>query len=78
MQAQAMARAGVSPDLLAIQQQMAATFLAGRAAGAIQAAAPASAPDVADQLQKLADLRDRGVLTESEFQQQKAKLLGNT
>ena len=78
MQAEAMARAGVSPDLLTIQQQMAAKFLAGRAAEAIQAAAPASGPDVADQLQKLADLRDRGVLTESEFQQQKAKLLGNT
>jgi hypothetical protein len=32
-------------------------------------------PDVADQLSKLADLRDRGVLTEAEFEAQKAKLL---
>jgi len=32
-------------------------------------------PDVADQLTKLADLRDRGVLTDDEFAAQKAKLL---
>jgi Short C-terminal domain len=31
---------------------------------------------VADQLTKLADLRDRGILTETEFQAQKARLLG--
>ena len=31
----------------------------------------------ADQLAKLADLRDRGVLTEEEFNQQKAKLLAS-
>ena len=35
----------------------------------------ASPPDVADELTKLADLRDRGVLTEAEFEAQKAKLL---
>ena len=75
IQAGAMASAGVSPDLLAMQQQMAAKFLEGRGAGAGQTAA--AAPDVADQLSKLADLRDRGVLTDAEFQQQKAKLLGN-
>jgi len=39
------------------------------------AAAPAAPVDVADQLRKLADLRDQGVLTEDEFQAQKAKLL---
>jgi hypothetical protein len=32
-------------------------------------------PDVADQLKKLADLRDSGVLDAEEFAQQKAKLL---
>jgi Short C-terminal domain len=32
-------------------------------------------PDVADQLTKLADLRDRGVLTDAEFEVQKAKIL---
>src|SRR5689334_2302967 len=49
MQGDAMARAGVSADLLAMQQQMAAKFLAGREAGAGQASAPPAAPDVADQ-----------------------------
>jgi hypothetical protein len=38
-----------------------------------QSAAPA---DPADQLTKLADLRDRGVLTDEEFAAQKAKILG--
>ncbi len=32
--------------------------------------------DVADQLQKLAQLREQGVLTDQEFAAQKAKLLG--
>jgi hypothetical protein len=32
-------------------------------------------PDVADELTKLADLRDRGVLTDAEFEAQKAKIL---
>jgi hypothetical protein len=39
--------------------------------------APAAPPlDLADQLRKLADLRDAGVLTEEEFAAQKVKLLG--
>jgi hypothetical protein len=33
-------------------------------------------PDVADELAKLADLRDRGALTDAEFEVQKARLLG--
>jgi hypothetical protein len=32
-------------------------------------------PDPVEQLSKLADLRDRGVLTEAEFQAQKARIL---
>lgn len=32
--------------------------------------------DVADQLERLADLRDRGILTDEEFQREKDKLLG--
>jgi Short C-terminal domain len=32
--------------------------------------------DVADQLRKLAELRDQGVLTDDEFAAQKTKLLG--
>lgn len=36
---------------------------------------PAAAPDMVSQLKGLADLRDQGVLTEEEFQAQKAKVL---
>ena len=41
-----------------------------------QAPAPEAAVDVADQLRKLADLRDQGILTEEEFPAQKSRLLG--
>jgi hypothetical protein len=44
----------------------------------VAAPAPAGAApavDVADQLRKLAELRDQGVLTDDEFAAQKAKLL---
>ena len=41
-------------------------------------AAPAGPPvDLADQLRKLATLRDDGILSEEEFAAQKAKLLGS-
>ena len=40
-------------------------------------AAPAPAPDLVEQLTQLADLKDRGVLTEEEFAAQKARLLGS-
>ena len=46
---------------------------AGTAAPAPASAAPASS--LADQLQQLADLRDRGVLTTAEFEAKKAQLL---
>jgi Short C-terminal domain len=36
----------------------------------------APALDVADQIRKLAELRDRGILTDDEFAAQKARLLG--
>ena len=36
----------------------------------------AAAPDPADEIAKLADLRDRGALTDEEFQAQKKKILG--
>jgi uncharacterized membrane protein YdbT with pleckstrin-like domain len=45
----------------------------GRHAGS---AAPASAPAISTELERLADLRDRGVLTEAEFQNQKKRILG--
>jgi membrane protease subunit (stomatin/prohibitin family) len=41
------------------------------------AAAPApAAEDPIEKLAKLGELRDKGVLTEAEFEEQKAKLLG--
>jgi hypothetical protein len=39
-------------------------------------AAPAGMESVLDQLKQLGELRDAGVLTEAEFEVQKAKLLG--
>jgi hypothetical protein len=39
-------------------------------------AAASSGGSVADEIAKLAALRDKGLLTEAEFQAQKAKLLG--
>jgi uncharacterized membrane protein YdbT with pleckstrin-like domain len=40
-------------------------------------AGSASAPSATTELERLADLRARGVLTEQEFQTQKARILGN-
>jgi Short C-terminal domain len=37
--------------------------------------APAPEPDPIEQLQRLADLKSQGILTEEEFQAQKAKIL---
>ena len=38
--------------------------------------APAAAPDMVTQLKELADLKSQGILTDAEFQAQKAKILG--
>ena len=46
------------------------------AEGSNQRPAAPSSTDVASQLERLADLRDRGVLTDDEFQTQKDKILG--
>jgi hypothetical protein len=46
-----------------------------QAPSASSAGATAAEPDVADELAKLATLRDRGILTDAEFAAQKAKLL---
>jgi membrane protease subunit (stomatin/prohibitin family) len=40
-------------------------------------AAAATAPDPIAQLKDLADLKDKGILTDAEFQAQKAKILGS-
>jgi hypothetical protein len=37
---------------------------------------PAAAPDTVSQLKDLADLKSQGILTEAEFEAQKAKILG--
>ena len=59
---------GAPPAAAAPQPQPAA--VATPTSGSVGAA------DVADQLDRLADLRDRGVLSEEEFQREKDKLLG--
>jgi uncharacterized membrane protein YdbT with pleckstrin-like domain len=41
-----------------------------------QGGGAAASPSTTTELQRLADLRDKGVLTEQEFQAQKAKILG--
>jgi hypothetical protein len=43
----------------------------------LQSRADAQRASIADELSKLAALRDQGVLTEEEFAAQKARLLGN-
>jgi hypothetical protein len=67
------------------QQQAAMQQAAAEAVAAQQAAAPAAAPpaasgagssDVIAQLQQLADLKAQGVLSDEEFANAKAKLLG--
>jgi Short C-terminal domain len=54
--------------------------MGAQAQGAPAAAAPAQgsngAPNTLDQLEKLGSLHSQGVLTDDEFAQQKAKLLG--
>jgi TPP-dependent pyruvate/acetoin dehydrogenase alpha subunit len=42
-----------------------------------QEAAPAAAPDPIERLKELGELRDKGVLTEEEFEAQKAKVLAS-
>jgi hypothetical protein len=61
----------------AAQQQAAMQQAAQQAVAAQQAQAPAPAPavDVVAELQKLAALKDAGILTDEEFAAAKAKLL---
>src|SRR5262249_50188257 len=60
------------------QQQAAMEAAAAQAAAAQQAAAPApaAADDSIAQLERLAALKQQGILTEAEFEAQKAKILG--
>jgi Short C-terminal domain len=50
---------------------------AAAAAQAAPTAATAAAPDPLDQLKKLAELRDAGVLSDAEFEAKKSELLGS-
>lgn len=62
------------------QQQAAMNAAAQQAVAQQQAAAPAAAPaggtDVVAELQKLAALKEQGILSDDEFAAAKAKLLG--
>ncbi len=73
--AQAQAQADQQAQMQAMAQQAAA-----EQAAAQQAAAPAPSGGVDDevvaQLERLAKLKDQGILTEEEFQAQKSKILG--
>ena len=62
-------------DMMA--QAQAGMAQAGIAPGSVPGMAPAAAPDPVEQLSKLADLHDRGVLSDEEFAAQKARILGS-
>ncbi len=65
------------PTRLATASERRAVYVTQRIAATprvIRATATAE-PDVADELTKLADLRDRGVLSSTEFEAQKARVL---
>ena len=62
-------RKGANDEFLAVRD----AIEAARANGLVP---PAAAPDLAEQLTKLAALRDQGILSDEEFAAQKAKLLG--
>ena len=59
----------------AVAQQQAAMGVASQQAAAAPAA-PAGGTDIVAELQKLATLRDQGILSDDEFAAAKAKLLG--
>jgi uncharacterized membrane protein YdbT with pleckstrin-like domain len=58
------------------QQRMYRPDAAARAPESSRPSAPPLAPSTVTELERLADLRAKGVLTEAEFQAQKARILG--
>jgi len=60
----------------AVQEVQGQQVVYAQPAPAPAAAAPTPQQDVVTQLERLGALRDQGVLTEEEFQAQKAKILG--
>ena len=67
--------AGQIGDAIANAQQMQQQAMQGGGAGGMSFGAPAAADPVA-QLEKLQALKEKGALTDSEFEAQKAKILG--
>jgi hypothetical protein len=65
-------KSSIMPFVKATEEAM----FAAKQANARMHAGPAAPTDVASQLVKLAELKEKGYLTEDEFQQQKKKLLG--
>jgi hypothetical protein len=63
-------------EILAGQCEKAAATFLPPADPEVATAPPSSVGSVADEIEKLANLRDRGVITEAEFDTQKARLLG--
>ena len=63
------------PDLKFLVDALRQRLAEGAAGPAPVAAAPAQ-PDVMDQLRKLGELRDAGILTPEEFETKKTELLG--
>lgn len=71
--AQELAAAGASPETIHARVNEIRAAAGQPPAQVLGGAAPA--PDPVEQLERLADLRDRGVLTEVEFAMQKARVL---
>ena len=68
---------GASPqDIRAMLAQQVGQAYSATAMPTFGAPAPAPQEDPLDRLEKLADLKAKGILTEEEFQAQKAKILG--
>lgn len=61
------------PEFEKLRAELDAAIIAQHAP---QQTGPASSASLADELAKLAGLRDQGILTPAEFEQQKARLLG--
>jgi hypothetical protein len=58
-------------------QQEEAQYQQQQAAQPAPAAPAAAAPDPIEQLKELAELKNQGILTDAEFEAQKAKILGS-
>lgn len=68
----------LSPEEKRARMMELSASLTGRPPPAVPPPRPAPAVDAVEALTKLADLRDRGALTDAEFEAQKAKILGSS